>query len=397
MENRLYKKICYSIFLNVLALLLLTGCSQQDFDRPITKKVSDVLDSGKPYVAVSPESVSLERAKHLAKALANWRMEASAVSTEYHIGPEDIIEINILSLYEPGQTAKLLRTVGFDGNITLPLIGKIKAAGFKVNELEDEIRKAYGEKYLKDPEVTVIISQYRSLPVVVTGAIAKPGVYYLTRDKRTLLEILAEADGLSANAGDELMIIRKGTEDRIPINGTDVVSEVVSLLSSNAINTSETAQEQMTNTVSKTGNLLVINLKKLIDEGDLSFNVPIMGGDMITVLPKQKNYVYVLGYVNRPGAYEYGHDKKAGPMQYVAMAGGLSAIARAENCFLIRETEQGQRIIPFDLTKIARGIRPNFEMAPGDTLVVGSSFLAKLSEFVRPTVGAGVSYSPATP
>jgi len=46
-----------------------------------------------------------------------------------------------------------------------------------------------------------------------------------------------------------------------------------------------------------------------------------------------------------------------------------------------------------DLTKIARGVRPPLYMEPGDTLVVGSSTIAKLSEFIRPSVGAGIHYS----
>jgi hypothetical protein len=46
-----------------------------------------------------------------------------------------------------------------------------------------------------------------------------------------------------------------------------------------------------------------------------------------------------------------------------------------------------------DLTKIARGVRPPLYVEPGDTLVVGSSAIAKMSEFLRPSVGAGAQYS----
>gem|GEM_PF-1082231 len=389
---------CYAAFL--CAALLLAGCSHQDFNRGMGGAITDVVDSGRSYVPQGGDAAPLERARRLAKALADWRMEASVSPNEYHIGPEDILEVNVLSLHEPGQTSKLLRTVAYDGTILLPWVGRITASGTKVADLEETIRTAYAGKYIKDPQVTVVISQYRSAPVVVTGAVAKPGVYYLTRDRRSLLEILAEADGLSASAGDELMIIRKGSERRT--NGN-------ALSSSNSISlsvfTNAAANPPVTNELTDAAagvtnnpeNLLVVDLRRLIDDGDLSLNVLVAGGDLITVLPRQKNFIYVLGYVMRPGSYEYSEGRKVGPMQYVAMAGGLSATARAENCFLIRDTRQGQQIIPFDLTKIARGVRPSFGMEPGDTLVVGSSFLAKLSEFVRPSIGAGVSYAPGAP
>ena len=82
-------------------------------------------------------------------------------------------------------------------------------------------------------------------------------------------------------------------------------------------------------------------------------------------------------------------------LQAVAMAGGLTGAARAENSFLIRETARGQKIVPVDLTKIARGQRPSLQMVKGDTLVVGSGLWARLAEFIKPSVSAGMSYSPS--
>jgi protein involved in polysaccharide export with SLBB domain len=72
------------------------------------------------------------------------------------------------------------------------------------------------------------------------------------------------------------------------------------------------------------------------------------------------------------------------------MAGGLTAAARAQNCFLVRRTEKGQKRTPVNLSKIARGSRPELYLQPGDTFVVGSSVIAKLGEFV----GIGLNYSP---
>ena len=357
------------------------GCSQQDFGRSVLSPLTDVVDSGKAYVQQRQDEQSLERSRNLAKALADWRMESTGQTPDYHLGPDDILDIGVLSLNEPGQVGKLLRTIATDGSITLPWIGSLVVGGLVAREAEARVRQAYDGRYLKNPEVTLVVSQFRSAPVVVTGAVAKPGMYYLTRDRRTLLEILAEADGVSSSAGDELMIIRKR-----PAPSTNVVvqaDETNGVAGAGSTNLSE--------------NLVVISIKKLIDEGDLSLNVPITGGDLITVLPRQKDFVYVLGYVGRPGAYAFDPNIKMGPMQYVAMAAGLTSAARAENCFLVRQTAEGQRMIPFDLTKIMRGARPPFTLEAGDTMVVGSSLLSKLSEFIRPSVSAGMSYAPGAP
>jgi protein involved in polysaccharide export with SLBB domain len=79
-------------------------------------------------------------------------------------------------------------------------------------------------------------------------------------------------------------------------------------------------------------------------------------------------------------------------LRAVALAGGLVPSARAENSVLVRETAQGQQVVAVDLTKMARGVRPPLYMQPGDTLVVGSSTIAKMTEFIRPSVGVGAQY-----
>jgi protein involved in polysaccharide export with SLBB domain len=131
----------------------------------------------------------------------------------------------------------------------------------------------------------------------------------------------------------------------------------------------------------------------LVDEGNLLLNLPVGAGDVITVPPRAEQYIYVLGYVQRPGAYELGDGVRVDALRAIAMAQGLSAAARAENSVLIRETAEGQMVVSVDLTKIARNVRPPIYLEPGDTLIVGSSAVARLAEFVRPSVGAGVHYS----
>jgi polysaccharide export outer membrane protein len=307
----------------------------------------------------------------LAKALAEWKGASGKEGLDYTVGPEDVLEISILNLEEPGKTGKLLRTVKADGSISLPWVGGIPAGGLNTTQIEEKILSVLAERFIKDPQVTVTIANYHSAPVVVTGAVTKPGVYYLTRNRVSLLEILAQADGLSGDAGDEVLLIRGGNS----------VAPIQEKEGEGAAQASDS-------------NLVAIDLKQLIDAGDVRHNVWLQSGDLLTVPARQRGHVYVLGYVQRPGSFEILKNKPMEALQAVAMAGGLSGTARAENSCLIRQTPKGQTVTPVDLTKIARGVRPPLFLEPGDTRVVGSCFLARMSEFIRPTVGAGVSYAP---
>ena len=137
-----------------------------------------------------------------------------------------------------------------------------------------------------------------------------------------------------------------------------------------------------------------MDLKQLIDNGDLRMNLWVRKGDIITVLPRESRYISVLGYVNRPGTFDISGKGPIDALKAVAMAGGLTPTARAANSWVLRQTEKGQKMVPIDLTKLARGVKPKLPLQPGDTLVVGSSTMAKLSEFIKPSVSAGASFTP---
>ena len=98
--------------------------------------------------------------------------------------------------------------------------------------------------------------------------------------------------------------------------------------------------------------------------------------------------------MSRPGSFDISGKGNIDALKAVAMAGGLTPTARAANSWLLRQTAKGQKMVPIDLTKLARGIKPPLQMQSGDTLVVGSSAMAKLSEFIKPSVSAGASFSP---
>jgi len=111
--------------------------------------------------------------------------------SEYRIGPQDLIEISVFQVAELNRTVR----VNTSGDISLPLIGVMKAGGRTVQELEAEIAKSLDAKFLQNPQVTVFVKEFTSQRVTLEGAVKKPGIYPLT-GHTTLLQAIAMAEGL---------------------------------------------------------------------------------------------------------------------------------------------------------------------------------------------------------
>ena len=111
--------------------------------------------------------------------------------TDYVIGTDDIL--SIVFWRDADMTQEV--TVRPDGNITLPLLGDIKAAGLKPSELRDQIAKTAG-KFIEDPNVTVVVRQINSRNVFITGGVTRPGPYPVS-GQMTVLQLITVAGGLT--------------------------------------------------------------------------------------------------------------------------------------------------------------------------------------------------------
>ncbi len=109
---------------------------------------------------------------------------------DYRIGPMDKLAISVFQVDELKTEAQ----VDSSGNISLPLIGVITAAGKTTAELSGEIAKKLAASYLQSPQVTVLVEQADSQRVTVGGEVKEPGVYDL-HGKTTLLQAVALAKG----------------------------------------------------------------------------------------------------------------------------------------------------------------------------------------------------------
>lgn len=372
-NNKGHLKAAGFVLCGVSILACLSACSSRDFGRVSGPRLLRV-----PPPAASTNAVQTRNDVELAGALAAWQLKHGASAAErYAVGPADVLKIGVFGLEEPDRNSVMIRPVAEDGTINLPLVDDIHVAGMDDRQIQKTVKEAYLGKYLKDPQVSVSVEEFKSRPIVLSGAVMKPGMYYLRGNSGNVLEILSEAGGIRADAGDSLYIIRSRSADGAPPGNA-------------GSNEDSAAGEQAQPHTRK----LVVDLKLLLERGDLSQNSPIKAGDAVVVPMLRAQYVYVIGYVLRQGAINLREGDKLGVVQAVTLAGGFADAAKPDKSFILRETPQGQQIIPVQVAKIARAEKPPVYMEAGDTLIVPSSTVGKLMEIVRPSVGVGMQYSP---
>jgi len=146
--------------------------------------------------------------------------QVAADSDRYVIGPEDILYIHVW------REDALSRTVPvrMDGNISLPIINEIKAAGLTPLQLK-EVLTARLKEFIETPTVSVTVTEANSFKVYVSGQVRTPGVYRL-RSETTLLQIIPMAGGFTDWANQrKILIIRRenGREKRITVNYKKIV------------------------------------------------------------------------------------------------------------------------------------------------------------------------------
>ena len=270
--------------------------------------------------------------------------EVPALSTDYVIGPEDVLDIDVFNVPELSKTVR----VGNDGTISLALLGHVPAAGLTTSQLRAQLESKWSQTYLENPQVSVFVKEFHAQPVSLIGAVEKPGLYQLT-GPRTLIEMLSMAGGLakrsSAPAGRTVYVTRKeGFGDLQLVEGMELV----------ALDKVE------------------INLQRLLYSREAALNIEIKPLDIISV--SKADVVYVVGEVRRPGGFVLEDRERITVLQALAMAEGLSGTAARGSARIIRRSQDGSRTeIPVNLSKVLKGKSQDVELAANDILFVPTS------------------------
>jgi polysaccharide export outer membrane protein len=273
---------------------------------------------------------------------------------ETAIGMGDVLHIDVFDIPELSRDIRVSNL----GYITFPLIpGKIAAADVSPSQLEARIEQLLLENGLvTNPQVSVFVKEQNSQPVSIVGAVKTPKVYQVVRPT-TLLEVLADAGGIADNAGNYILVTR-------PTPPTDSKSEGAD------------AQQPM----GPQSQTFKIGLQQLLESGDISFNIPVRGGDVVSV--PEAGVIYVAGGgVNQPGGYVLlSHGEQPTVLKSVAMAHGLGSFSKPDNAVILRYNPvTGQRDeIPVRIKEIQNRKAEDIPMRPNDILFVPDSLGKKV-------------------
>jgi len=277
----------------------------------------------------------------LAQALTAHAQTPTQPPNTYTLGPNDQISL-IVDQLQDSFADKTFR-INPEGDISVPLIGRVHAAGLTATELEGQLRTRF-TTILKAPDVVVGIAEYSSQPVSVLGAVNTPGIRQL-QGQKTLFEVLSLSGGLRPDAGTTVKITRDLKWGPIPVPGAA---------------TSSTGQYSVA----------TLRLKKVMDASEE--NVAIQPGDTIFV-PKA-DIVYAVGSVTRPGGYPIGENEILSALQVISLAQGTLKTAAPDKAKILRLAPGGSRTeIPINLKQLMAGKSPDTQLQPDDILFVPNS------------------------
>lgn len=210
----------------------------------------------------------------------------AAVAQDYTLGAGDVVKIQVYE--QPDLTTTM--PISQKGTVRFWLLGDVAIAGLTASQAEEKLGSLLEQGgYIKDPQVFVMVEEYRSQQVAVLGWVNKPGKYPI-EGTSSIVDILAQAGGLKDDAGDVITIIRQrgGQSTKTPVD---------------------------------IGLLYV---------GNLDQNRKLEPNDLV-VVPRMDVF-YIYGQVKSPGQYRLARDMTV--MQALSLGGGLTP----------RGTERGVRV-----------------------------------------------------
>ena len=353
--------------------------------------------SGQPILE-TPQQVN-DRIRELSSSL---RM----MPHDYVIGPGDLLGIYVFDVDELSRDVRVSQT----GTIGIPLIPvRIHVTGLTEMQVEQKIAELLEANGLvTHADVSVSVKEHKSKPITVVGAVAHPMVYEADRPV-TLLEVLAEAGGISSDAGDTIIVSRPsqdtladsgeppeiGPEQPLP---ADAAAARASSTAQNASTPENVAAPQnATKDAAPAGspaasggatasansaasaeppplsNTITVNLSDAMETGDMKNNIALQAGDVVTV--PHAGVVYVLGAVSKAGGYVLSNDRtQLTTLKILSLAGGLTRTAKSDKAVIVRKDNMGQQHeVPIDLKKVLNRQSEDVQLQPSDILFVPES------------------------
>jgi polysaccharide biosynthesis/export protein len=350
--SRLSSMLCYGLH-SALTIML-------------RKRASCVLSAGALCVLLYFDAAALAQnpAGQLAQPQApavQGQQALPPIRANYVLGSNDQILIREPEVEEINGRPFRIDSEGF---ITLPLIGRVRAAGLSVQALEADVISRL-RQYVREPQVTITVVQFRSEPVFVMGEFRAPGIYPL--EGRTLVELLSTTGGLLPTASRRIKITRRAEYGAIPL--------------AQAIDD----RERNLSTVE-------ISMTSLSESSNPAEDLVLKPYDIVSV--ERAERIYVSGEVLKPGPIEFGARDTIPVSQALTEAGGFALYASRNKVRVLRPVSGTSRNaeIDIDLKRVFEGKDNDFPLLPNDVLFVPRATAKAVLTPVGTAFLAGVPY-----
>ena len=262
----------------------------------------------------------------------NTPTDAASNLPQQVVGIDDLLGITV---YDAPDMSRSIRVSG-DGKLSLPMVKtRIPVAGLLPKDIEDSIAAVLRtEELINNPVVTVSIVEYRSRPISIVGAVKKPSSFQAT-GFITLLEALAKAEGVSEEAGTDLLVTKLDTQSG---NKKQIITRRISL-------------------------------KALIDGADPDLNLTLTGGEEIRIPPAGK--IFVVGNVKKPGSFAIRDSSESSVLKALAVSEGLMPYA-SEFAYIYRrnETSSAKTELKIELAKLMKRKTDDIPLLANDILYI---------------------------
>ena len=286
-----------------------------------------------------------------ARIAALFQARSGAGAGDYCLGPGDLVSISVFG-WDAMKDQQV--RVSATGGISLPMLGTIPASGKTEGQLRDDLEHRLRNGYMRDPHVSVFVQRFQSQQVSVTGAVARPGLYSLTRESRTIYDLLSQAGGLTEQAGGRV-VFSPAEETRC--GGTAAVAPPAAGVRPASISANGLAP-------------IEFELDAPVAAGQAHpLMLPVVGGDSIVVT---RGRFMVDGWVAKPGLYAFSPGMTAhGAM---SVAGGALFPANLRHAEIIRARRDGTKeILEVDLKQVEQGEARDVALREGDVIRLNAS------------------------
>ena len=321
-----------TIFLTALAgLLLAAGCATAP---------KPTASTGAPQPA--PQAVGV------AKRVLDTALLAPPTEP-FTLGPGDVIDVEIIA----DRSSRAYLRVGPDGKIYFNLLPGVDVSGLTLGQTKTRLEKELTQ-FVTNPQVAVALRNVGSKHVWLLGRLAKPGIYAMNGPV-TLLEAIAQAGGAaqSASLGDTTMENKETKEQLADLRHSFVVRD---------------------------GQLLPVDFRRLLRDGDMSQNIYLRPDDFVHLPSAQVQDVHVLGAVKFSRAVPYRDNLTL--VSAISAAGGVVQYSYPSHVAIVRGSLAQPEVLVVDYNAIIQGKANDVPLEPRDIVHVPDSPYKLLSKYV---------------